>query len=161
MATKRITYGELENGMHVWLQGVLFTATEVSKRPTVPGMHETLKPENHTTVRFKGLVVNDKGLKNTAYDGGVYGGYSWVLITVEDAPEPAASEGRKVKIVAQFGPEYSYVSDSQDTAPIKDAIAGAKDYDAFFVLAVDGDYTEVWGMVGIVPFRSKLVSRLL
>jgi hypothetical protein len=68
---------------------------------------------------------------------------------------------RKTKIVAQFGPEYTFVSDSQDTAPIKADIAGAKDYDAFFVLLGDGEYTEVWGMAGIVPFRSKLVTRLL
>lgn len=68
---------------------------------------------------------------------------------------------RKLKIVAQFGPEYAFVSDSQDTAPIKDFIPSAKDYDSFFVLTVDGDYVEVWGMVGIVPYKSKLVSRLL
>lgn len=68
---------------------------------------------------------------------------------------------RKLKIVAQFGPEYEFVCDSQDTAPIKDSIAGAKDYDSFFVLAADGDYVEVWGMAGIVPLNSKLVSQLL
>jgi hypothetical protein len=79
----------------------------------------------------------------------------------ERKEQGANVEERKVKIVAQFGPEYSYVSDSQDTAPIKADVAGAKDYDAFFVLAVDGDYTEVWGMVGIVPYHSKLVTRLL
>jgi len=85
------------------------------------------------------------------------------FVEIGKEAEPAASEERKVKIkiVAQFGPEYSFVSDSQDTAPIKADVAGAKDYDAFFVLAVDGEYTEVWGMVGIVPYRSKLVTRLL
>jgi hypothetical protein len=65
------------------------------------------------------------------------------------------------KIVAQFGPEYAFVSDSQDTAPIKDSIPSAKDYDSFFVLTADGDFVEVWGMIGIVPYKSKLVSRLL
>lgn len=91
MATKRITYAELENEMLIWLQGVLFRATEVTKAPTVPMMHETLKPENHTTVRFTGIVVNDESLKRTAYDGGRYGGYSWVPITIEipETPAPA------------------------------------------------------------------------
>jgi hypothetical protein len=96
MATKRITYGELENGMQVWLQGVLFTATEVEKRPTVPGMHETLRPEDHTRVTFKGIVVNDKSLKNTPYDGGTYGGYSWVLITIEEQSAPAPVEPARI-----------------------------------------------------------------
>ena len=80
---------------------------------------------------------------------------------IDKEAEPTASEERKVKIVAQLGPEYTFVSDSQDTAPIKDSIAGAKDYDSFFVLAADGDYQEVWGMAGIVPLKSKLVLQLL
>jgi hypothetical protein len=83
------------------------------------------------------------------------------VVILERKEQSANTEERKVKIVAQFGPEYSFVSDSQDTAPIKESVPDAKNYDAFFVLSGDGEYTAVWGMVGIVPYRSKLVTRLL
>lgn len=58
--------------------------------------------------------------------------------------------------------ELQFVSDSQDIAPIKEHIgASATDYDAFFVNVENGDYTEVWGICGIVPYKSKLTTRLL
>lgn len=58
--------------------------------------------------------------------------------------------------------ELLFVSDSQDVKVIKEHIGEtANDYDAFFVNVSDGDYTEVWGIVGIVPYLSKLTSRLL
>jgi hypothetical protein len=64
--------------------------------------------------------------------------------------------------IAALPRELEFVSDSQDGAPIKDHIGEtAQDYDAFFVHAVDGDYVEVWGICGIVPYLSKLTSRLL
>ena len=72
-----------------------------------------------------------------------------------------ANTKKAIRTVAQFGDEYNFVSDSQDTAPIKASVAGADAYDAFFVLVGDGDYTEVWGMAGIVPYKSKLASQLV
>ena len=58
--------------------------------------------------------------------------------------------------------QLQFVSDPQDTAAIKEHIGAAADgYDSFFVATADGDYTEVWGMCGIVPYKSKLVSRIL
>ena len=58
--------------------------------------------------------------------------------------------------------ELQFVSDSQDVAPIKERIGeSAQGYDAFFVAIQDGDYVEVWGICGIIPYRSKLTSRLL
>jgi hypothetical protein len=64
--------------------------------------------------------------------------------------------------VAALPSELQFVSDSQDVAPIKEYIgADADGYDAFFVHVEDGDYTEVWGIVGIVPYLSKLTSRIL
>jgi hypothetical protein len=58
--------------------------------------------------------------------------------------------------------ELMFVSDSQDVAPIKEHIGeSAAEYDAFFVLAENGDYSEVWGIVGIVPRTAKLATRLL
>jgi len=57
--------------------------------------------------------------------------------------------------------ELEFVSDSQDVEPIKEYIGEpANGYDAFFVHVANGDYAEVWGMCGTVPYLSKLVSRL-
>lgn len=78
--TKQIVYGELENGMIVWLQGVRFTASEVTK---TFADNAAGNPSNDVIVRFTGKVLSDHTLVNTAYDGGRYGGYSWVTVTVE------------------------------------------------------------------------------
>lgn len=67
-----------------------------------------------------------------------------------------------VRAVVNIGPEFQFLSDSQDVAPVKEHVGeSASDYDSFFVRVADGDYAEVWGMCGIVPFTSKLVRRLL
>ena len=64
--------------------------------------------------------------------------------------------------VGALSPDLMFISDSQDVTPIKEHTgASAEDYDAFFVGIADGDYTEVWGICGIVPYRSKLTTRLL
>jgi hypothetical protein len=58
--------------------------------------------------------------------------------------------------------ELQFICDSQDVEPIREHIGAAADgYDAFFVHAVDGEYVEVWGICGTVPYNSKLTSRLL
>jgi hypothetical protein len=58
--------------------------------------------------------------------------------------------------------ELQFVSDSQDVQPIKDYLGESADgYDAFFVAIADGDYVEIWGICGIVPYNSKLTTRLL
>jgi hypothetical protein len=73
--------------------------------------------------------------------------------------------GEEIKAVStvRFVPEYcTFVSDSQDVQPIKEHIGElAQDYDAFFVHVNNGDYTEIWGIVGIIPSLSKLATRLL
>ena len=67
----------------------------------------------------------------------------------------------KMSVVASLGKHLQFVSDSQDVQAIREYLGNdAGNYDAFFVAIADGDYTEVWGMVGIVPYNSKLVSRL-
>ena len=67
-----------------------------------------------------------------------------------------------MRTVACLGPEFQFVSDGQDVAPIKEHIGeSAQEYDSFFVTIGDGDYVEVWGMCGIVPRLSKLISRLV
>lgn len=68
----------------------------------------------------------------------------------------------KMRTVANLGPHLQLVTDSQDVQAIREHLGeSAGNYDAFFVAVADGDYTEVWGMVGTVPYRSKLVSRLI
>jgi len=63
--------------------------------------------------------------------------------------------------VAALPKELQFISDSQDVVPIKEYIGeSASGYDAFFVHVQDGDYTEVWGICGIVPYNSKLTTRL-
>lgn len=68
---------------------------------------------------------------------------------------------RIVSIVAKMGPELQFVVDSQDVDALAKDVMGAGDYDSFFVGTSNGDYTEVWGMCGIIPYNSKLVTRLL
>ena len=64
--------------------------------------------------------------------------------------------------IAALPKDLQFISDSQDVAPIKEHIGeSASGYDAFFVRVEDGDYAEVWGICGIVPYRSKLTTRLL
>ena len=66
-----------------------------------------------------------------------------------------------MSVVAALPVELQFVSDSQDVQTIKEYLGSiAEGYDAFFVNVVDGDYSEVWGIVGIVPRESKLTSRL-
>lgn len=61
---------------------------------------------------------------------------------------------------------YSFVSDSQDVQAIKDDLGGerlvstAGDFSSFFVDIEDGEYKEVWGMNGIVPYLDKAVYRI-
>lgn len=56
--------------------------------------------------------------------------------------------------------DLNFVSDSQDVEAIHDYIPKSKPYDAFFIKQRDGDYVEVWGMVGSVPYLSKMVTKL-
>lgn len=67
-----------------------------------------------------------------------------------------------IKTVGQLGEEYLLVTDSQDAAAVRASIGQVADgYTMFFVLPGEGDYREVWGTVGTVPYRSKLVARLV
>lgn len=61
--------------------------------------------------------------------------------------------------------KYAYlefVSDSQDVEFIKEYIGGRKikEFDAFFVAQDDGDYSEIWGIYGIIPNLSKTAYKL-
>lgn len=65
--------------------------------------------------------------------------------------------------VEQLPENAVFVSDSQDTEAIKAdyPIAVVEDFDSFFVVAGEGEYTAVWGMYGIVPKLDKMVYRIL
>ena len=60
--------------------------------------------------------------------------------------------------VADIDPKLQFVSDSQDVDPIREF---APEYDSFFVDIADGEYTEVWGMYGVIPWNEKQVYRVL
>lgn len=69
---------------------------------------------------------------------------------------------RKLRMVRNLGAHLQFVSDSQDVQAIKEHLGPDADgYNSFFVEVVDGDYKEVWGMVGITPYLSKLVSQFV
>ena len=60
--------------------------------------------------------------------------------------------------------DLQFISYSQDTASIRFDFGPAWDgfdYDSYFVRAEDGEYKEIWGMVGIVPYLSNMVTRLV
>lgn len=60
--------------------------------------------------------------------------------------------------------DLSFVSDSQGVAAVREGFGAGwlgNDYDAYFVACGEGEYTEIWGMCGSIPYNSKLVSKLL
>lgn len=60
--------------------------------------------------------------------------------------------------------DLQFLSDSQDTAAIRYDFGSEWDgfeYDSYFVAIADGEYTEIWGMSGTVPYKSKLVTQLV
>ena len=66
--------------------------------------------------------------------------------------------------VSELDPKLAFVSDSQDVAAIRDHCGLTltdNQFDSFFVDIADGDYTEVWGMFGIVPRNDKNVYRVV
>jgi hypothetical protein len=62
--------------------------------------------------------------------------------------------------------DLMFVSDSQDVTAIKESLFGSVsnpevvDFDSFFVKVGEGDYQEVYGMSGTVPYLGKFVTRL-
>jgi hypothetical protein len=69
-----------------------------------------------------------------------------------------------MRTVANLPAYLTFVSDSQDTASIRFDFGPqweGFEYDSYFVRIADGEYTEIWGMCGIVPNISKLVTKLV
>jgi len=68
----------------------------------------------------------------------------------------------KMRTVANLGQHLQLITDSQDVQAIREYLGkDAGNYAAFFVDIRNGEYAEVWGMVGIVPYLSKLVNKLV
>lgn len=68
----------------------------------------------------------------------------------------------RTTVISALDPTLTLVTDSQDTDAIREHIGRkASGYDSFFVRVENGEYTEVWGFAGIVPYNSKLVTRVL
>lgn len=66
-----------------------------------------------------------------------------------------------IGIVRQLPDTLTFVSDSQDVSAVYDHLPTmGREYDALFVEVLDGEYGQVWGMCGIVPYLSKLVRRI-
>lgn len=60
--------------------------------------------------------------------------------------------------------DLQFISDSQDVNAIKDFVSwrygDLTDYDSFFVKVEDGDYVEIYGMKGIIPYLEKEVTEI-
>lgn len=54
--------------------------------------------------------------------------------------------------------DLTFVDDSEEVQRIKDDCCIEEDYDSFFVNIEDGEYSEIYGMFGIVPTRFKLLD---
>jgi len=66
-----------------------------------------------------------------------------------------------INFVRDIPDEYIFVSDTQDVEAIKEYLGEVSDgYDSFFVLVGDGDYDDIYGMFGIVPWLSRRVYRI-
>ena len=73
MAKIGITYGELENGMKVWVGGYLFEVCNV-RSMVLKGLE---------TVRFEGRCVDPEcDISRTGYNGGTYGGVASYPCTI-------------------------------------------------------------------------------
>ena len=64
----------------------------------------------------------------------------------------------EIKIIRQLDDsDLVLLTDSQDTEGLR---RDYPDYDSFFVKVEYGELTEIWGFVGIVPYLSKLITKL-
>lgn len=59
-------------------------------------------------------------------------------------------------IVSELPADATFVSDSGEIQDIREhlAVAPDEDFDSFFVRSGNGEYTDVWGMTGIVLFKN-------
>lgn len=77
-------------------------------------------------------------------------------------PKKRNSLFKKNPQVKNLDPDLIFVSDSQDVQAVKENLGrpAYREYDSFFVRVEEGEYTEVWGMHGIVPDLERQVYKL-
>lgn len=58
--------------------------------------------------------------------------------------------------------KIEFVSNSQDVAAVEDytPVETHNLYDSYFAEVQDGDYTQIWGMSGIVPYLTKSLVKI-
>jgi len=57
--------------------------------------------------------------------------------------------------------DFVLISDSQDVKYVKAKLGNkAKDFDAFLILVGEGDFAEVYGFNGLIPYMSKEATLL-
>jgi hypothetical protein len=65
-----------------------------------------------------------------------------------------------IEYVKDIPDNFQFLSDSQDVEQIKSDIPGADEFDSFFVSIQDGDYLDIYGIKGIIPYNNKPVYKL-
>ena len=66
----------------------------------------------------------------------------------------------KVKDIPNYS-EMQFISDSQEVELIKsDLDIKQEEYNSFFVYVENGDYSEVYGMYGIIPLLENYVYKV-
>ncbi|GGG87039.1 hypothetical protein [Edaphobacter dinghuensis] len=73
--------------------------------------------------------------------------------------EHAESDHIRATTVAELQADLVFLCDSAEVQDLREklALSPDEDFDSFFVAIKDGDYTEVWGMPGIVPNKDRKV----
>jgi len=80
-----ITYGELQNGDRIWIQGYRFTVANVriSSKASQITVGSNKEPNRADVIRFEGIADPDSTIARTSYNGGTYGAYADVSCTIE------------------------------------------------------------------------------
>lgn len=64
--------------------------------------------------------------------------------------------------VSDLAPDLCFINDSSEVKEIKKLVGRrANNFDCFFVRVKDGEFSEIYGMCGTVPYMSKEVEKLL
>lgn len=83
-------------------------------------------------------------------------------VIIENKKLNAKGNVSSVENLEKKKPYLQLVTQDTDVQAIKDYLGKkAEDYDSFLVKVGDGDYDEVWGMEGNVPYLNKTAYRLM
>jgi len=80
--TTTTTYGQLQNGDRVWIEGYLFEVRNIRIVSAYMTISEGFGP-GRPVVRFEGHCVETSNISGTGYDGGTYGGIVERPATIE------------------------------------------------------------------------------